>query len=58
MISIEKPDFEIRIGIKDKEVIRVDWSEMAQFEKTGRDENLAAFVTEYFRQAIKFIKRG
>jgi len=30
-VSVNEPDYEIKIGIKDGEVVSIDWNEMVQY---------------------------
>lgn len=60
MIQIVEPDYYIKIGIKDDEVVSVYWLEKLIFEgqslqatKTNYTEKKNAI--RYLRQAIKFI---
>ena len=53
----EIPDYHIRIGIKDGEVVEMDWAEMFKHEKAFRSkEETVKRVTLYLTQAKKRIK--
>ena len=60
MVSIVKPDYEIRIGVKDGEVVSQDWSEMIVFDRTIHSIDDIKIINKklksYYKQALKKIK--
>ncbi len=62
MLYIDKPDYHIKIGIKDKKVIRVDWLELMQEAVTeiimmGTDKEIKKYISKYLKQAIRFLNK-
>lgn len=60
MIQIVEPDYYIEIGIKDDEVISIDWVEKLIFESqslqvTKTNQRNKKEVIDYLKQAKKFI---
>jgi len=57
VIHREKPDYYLKIGIKDGKVINVDWSEMMkEIYLIVGDKKILKHVVKYLKQAIKFLK--
>ena len=55
MIGLVKPEFRIKIGIKNDKVVEVDWSGMKNIENAdGR--KVTKRVRKYLKKAIKYIK--
>lgn len=56
----EKPDFYIKIGIKDSKVVEIDWSEMVIKEYIWNNlispKDRIKKISKYLKMAIKFIK--
>jgi len=60
MVQIVNPDFNIRVGIKNNEVVGVDWTEL--YDKEFKDKMVSPdlvkeTVIEFFQKAIEVLKR-
>jgi hypothetical protein len=56
LIRIVEPDYQIHIGVKDGEVVDVDWSEIRSIPGDSTD-NLSRTIS-HLRDAILFIAKG
>ena len=54
MIQVVEPDYYIKIGIKDNNVVLVDWEGMIRIDEYLILSNKKI---KYLKQAIKFIQR-
>lgn len=55
MIHIVKPDYYIKIGIKNKKVVTLDWGESFHFEKYKNNIQMKKLLIRYLKEAIKRI---
>ena len=53
MLQVVKPDFEIKVGIKDGKVVSLDWSEMLGFEGTYCNQTTAKKIHKKVRKYLK-----
>ena len=51
--QVIEPKFEIKIGIKDNKVVRIDWEEMLKYNNWN---NIKKDLKDYLKQAIRMIK--
>jgi hypothetical protein len=58
MMQKVEPDYEICIGIKDKEVVGISWEQMVNHESTLTPEQIPYNVETYLQQALEFIRKN
>ena len=56
MIQIKEPDVFIKLGIKDGELICVDWSELMDMFDGMKEKQIKKEVCDYIRFAELFVK--
>jgi len=57
MVQVIEPEYTIKIGIKDGEIVLVDWSELPkQFENKDHDVVIES-VKNYLKKANKFMSK-
>lgn len=59
--SIEQPEYEIKIGIKGEEVVKVDWSGL--YQKAYKNGcigliNPKQYALTFLKKAVKFLEEG
>ena len=62
MYHVVEPDYCIRIGIKDRKVVSIDYAGIVDNETDGKElttnYSIKRRMVKYLREAIKFIHRG
>lgn len=54
-MKTEQPDYEIKIGIKNGKVVKVDWEHLHNFEKVS-NKDLSKVLKKYLVDAEIFVK--
>ena len=55
-LTTVQPDFCIHIGIKDQEIVKVDWNEMLQkIKDLSNNDDVVHHITYYLTKALDYI---
>ena len=55
-MSVVNPDYKIEIGIKDKKVVSLNWSEMIKAEMPKNNEEVFKLVETFLKKALLYHK--